>query len=137
MSGEQVDEALLEQPHVLAHLDATPANVHQRVDHQLTGTVIGDFATALDSQDFNAVARLWAMCVIRALTQRVDGSVLEEPELVGSFLRALGSELAHREKGWGVVGASEPSQYRRGIDRGRDSQHQSTITTAGWSQSSR
>jgi hypothetical protein len=77
----------------LAHLDAAPREVDQRVDDELPRAVIGDVAAAVGLDEGNAVAD---RRVLRALPQRVDRRMLEKPELVrgSAFLREVNSFIA-------------------------------------------
>src|SRR6185503_3269365 len=101
--------------------------VDERIEHRLARTVIGDVAAAVGAYQWN-VARDGGG--VRALAERIDRRVLEQPQLVGRVGVAPAREATHRFERRQVVGAAEPAQ-REVFD-----QRHSTITTPGWSHSS-
>src|SRR5581483_11606680 len=125
--SEKVDHALLEQAYERLDLDAASSEIDQRIEHYLPGAVIGHLAAAVCRQHRNAVGHLDRY---RALAERVDRRVLEQPELVRRAPGPLGGEAAHRVERGQVRHLPEALDHEIG-----DHRH-STITTAGWSHSS-
>src|SRR5215813_2840526 len=125
---EQIDDRLLEERHELPHLDAAPCEVDERVDDELAGAVISDVATAIGLDHGNAVSGLR---VLRALPQRVDRRVLEQPQLIRGIARPSRGEILHCCERRQIGGTAEALDFD-GIDESH-----STITTEGWSHSSR
>src|ERR1051326_8608904 len=125
---QQVDDRLLEERHELPYLDAAPGEVDERVDDELAGAVIGDVAAAIGPDQRNAILD---RRVVRALPQRVHRRMLEQPQLIRGFAVPPRGEILHRCERRQVGGAAEALDAD-GIDEGH-----STITTEGWSHSSR
>src|SRR5262249_20415745 len=119
-AADEVDDRLLEQPDEALHPDAAPRKVHQRVEHDLAGAMVGDVAAAVAAHHGNAVRHAARG---RALPQRIDGRVLDQPQLVGRFVAAPAREASHRLERFLIDHTAEPLH--------------STITTDGWSHSSR
>src|SRR5262245_19661566 len=127
-TSEKVDHRLLEQRHELLHPDAAARKIDQGVDDELAGTVIRDIAAAVRLDHGNAVRH---RPVLGALAQRVDRRMLKEPELIGRRFGSLRGERAHGFER-GQIGDAAQALDADGID-----QRHSTITTDGWSHSSR
>ena len=83
-----------------------PAQVDQRVRDELAGTVVGDLSAAVDVHDGNAVVAPQVLAPARQ-SQRVDGRMLGEPDLVDGLRIARGGERLHRAPRRRVVGEAE------------------------------
>src|SRR5262245_65016673 len=125
---EQVDHCLLQKRYELLHLDAAAGKIDQGIDHELSGAVIGDVTPAIGLDQGNAVG---GRPVLRALSQRVDRGMLEEPELIRGVFAPLRGEFAHRRQRGQVLDRVQALHDDRVDER------HSTITTEGWSHSSR
>ena len=77
----QIDHGLLQRRHQPARAHFPPAKVKQYVDHQLTGTVIGNLSAPVGARHGNR-ARIQDMFRAPGLTQGKDGRMLDQPDLV-------------------------------------------------------
>ncbi len=79
--GQGVDDGGFQAGYQLAHRQLAAAHVHQYVEHQLAGTVIGHLAAAIALHHRN-VAGGEQVFGLAGLPLGVDGVVLHHPELV-------------------------------------------------------
>src|SRR5581483_5036873 len=117
--GSIIDDAALESGDDVANTESGTPQVDQRVDDELTGTVIGNLAATIDLHDRN-VARSQYMITTRVHAQREDRRVLEEPDLIGSIRAALIGEALHGTPGRLVIDEAEVAKdmrRRRGATR--------------------
>src|SRR5690242_15035769 len=126
-AADHIDERLLEEAHERLHLDAAAPEIDERIEHDLSRSMVSDLAAAIGRDHRDAVRYGDRR---RALSERVDRRMLEQPELVRAAVVAAAREAAHRFEGRRVFDAPQALDDDVGNDR------HSTITTAGWSQSS-
>src|SRR5690606_26581623 len=93
--GQGVDHRLLDPAHVVAHADLQPAQVEQRVGHDLAGAVVGDLAAAVDVQHRD-VARGEHVLGAAGLAEGEHRIVLDQPQLVGRGRVTRVGEGLHR-----------------------------------------
>ena len=95
VGGEHVDHRAFDAADQVAHADAEPAQVHQRVGHQLAGAVVRHLPAAVDLHDRD-VARRQHVLRLAGLAEREHRIMLDEPQFVGGVLAACIGELLHR-----------------------------------------
>jgi len=129
-SREQIDHGPFHQADKLAHLDRAPAEVDQRVEHDLARAVVGDLAPALATSDRQRPG-LRSMRRIGRMAQRIDRRMFEQPKLVRCPGIAVSRKAAHRLQGRQILHPSEALDDQRGCAMRHDGRHHSTITTLG------
>ena len=93
--GAQVDDALFQAAHEIAHAQARAPQIDERVDHELAGSVVGHLAAAVDL-DHRDVAGREQVFRLGVEPERKHALVLAEPDLVGRRLVASVGEFLHR-----------------------------------------
>ena len=101
-----VYDARLERADEVAHRKRRALQVNERIDDELSRTVIGHLAAAIDLQNRN-IPRRNEVRAARVHPEREDGRMLEKPDLIRALGTALGGEGLHRAPGGFVVDASE------------------------------
>lgn len=105
--SQQIDNALLERRHELAHADAGALEVDQRVDHEDAGAMVGDLAAAIDLYDRDIAGRKHVF-LARVQAQGKYGRVLAEPGRIGRCcVTPLGKCLHLPPQGYVVLPAEE------------------------------
>src|SRR5690606_34106386 len=129
---QRVDDGLLDPAHVLAHADPDPAQVQQRIQHDLPGTVVGHLAAAVHVQ-YRDVARRQHVLRLAGLAQGEDRLVLDQPQLVRGVRAARVGEALHRppHRLVGLATEVEHRCRRRGEARAARVTH-SVHFTSGW-----
>src|SRR5690606_18054823 len=133
---ERVDDRLLDPAHVLAHAHADPAQVQQRVEHDLARAVVGHLAAAVHVQHRD-VARRQHVLRLAGLAQGEHRLVLDQPQLVRRVLATGIGEALHRPPHRLVSLAAEvehPRRARRARRGGRGLAGAHRVHfTSGWS----
>src|SRR5690606_34305595 len=93
--GQGVDHRLLDAADVVAHAELQPAQVQQRVGHDLAGPVVGDLAAAVNADHRDVPGGQHVLGTAR-LAEGEHGIVLHQPQLVGGGLGARIGEALHR-----------------------------------------
>ena len=104
--GRETDNTLLECRNEAADAETGAIKIDERVNHQLTRTVIGHLTTTIDLHDLN-IARRKQMIAACIEAQCKYGPVLREPDLVRSRLRPGIGQVLHRVPDRFVVLQSE------------------------------
>ncbi|MNG96147.1 hypothetical protein D3C79_552040 [compost metagenome] len=89
-----IDDGGFQAGHQFAHRELAAAHVHQHVEHQLAGTVIGHLAAAI-ALHHRDVTGGEQMLGLAGLALGVDGVVLHHPELVRGIAGAVVGEGLH------------------------------------------
>src|SRR4029079_13325221 len=105
------DERALDGVDERAHTEAEPVEVEQRVDHELTRTVIRHLPAAIYVHDRD-IARREHVLRARIHAEREHRRVLEKPELVGRLRTARLDLGLHRAPRGLVRRKAEPAQDR-------------------------
>ncbi|MNE57963.1 hypothetical protein D3C80_1529640 [compost metagenome] len=93
-SGQGVDDGGFQAGHQLSHRELAAAHVHQHIEHQLAGAVIGHLAAAI-ALHHGDVTGGEQMLGLAGLALGVDGIVLHHPELVRRLAGAAVGEGLH------------------------------------------
>jgi hypothetical protein len=103
VSPEQFDHRLFDQAHHAAHGQAAPRQIDERIHDRLSRAVVGDLPAAVDPFDghFTAPGEMFGPA---GDPDRIDGRMLEHPELVGRLRFALIGKPTHRLVGRRVLG---------------------------------
>lgn len=88
-------DGVLERRDQLAHAQAAALQIDERINHELTRSVIGDLPAAIDL-DHRNVARREDVLALGVESQGKHGRMLEQPDLVGGGGGALVREALHR-----------------------------------------
>src|SRR5574343_17569 len=135
VTGQQIDDRLLNGADQFAHLDLQARQVEQHVDHYLARAVVGHLATAVDlDQRYTDVAQ--DVLRLAGLAEGVDRRVLDDPQLVRRFGCAGGREVLHGLEGRLVI---DPAQafdnevhgYRTTFTRGCDVKSMYSASSCG------
>ena len=110
--GQRAQHRLLQAVHVFLDEVAAPAQVDQRIGHDLSGAVVGDLAAAVGGDDRD-VARRQHVVGLAGQALREHRRVLAKPELVGRVRVARGREVLHRLVGGQVVDPAKRAQFHR------------------------
>ena len=93
--SETGDDGFFECGDEIAHTKTRTTQIDQRIDDELTRSVIGDLSAAINAHHRN-FARRKHMSRIGIHAKRKDGLVFEHPDFIGRVDRALIGEALHR-----------------------------------------
>ncbi len=112
---QEVNHGLFQAADQGADADAEPFQIDQRVDDQLPRAVPGDVPAAVGLHQRNAVQHFGPRACAAPETERIDGIVFKQPELVRRVRRACLGEGLHVRHGPGVGRATEVTDVQRAI----------------------
>lgn len=91
---QRLNQALFHELNHCAHTDLEPMQINQRIENQLTWTMVGHLTTPVagNHRDISGIEQMLAAA---SLAERKHPRVLNQPELIRRFRAALIGEIRH------------------------------------------